>query len=98
MSKQYDQVKQNCQCSKRDLKSRNGSNVENHIICQSFNEKVLASVSTVYNKNKTIDEKEANTCVVADTEVIWMNITDQSPEKSDRKEVKKSLLYLSMQK
>ena len=94
-NKQYDQIKQNCQCSKRDLKSGNGSNVENHIICQSFNEKVLASVTTVYNKNKTIDEKEANTCVVADTEVIWMNIIDQSPEKSDPKEVKKSAIFVN---
>ena len=60
MNKQYNQIKQNCQCSKRDLKSGNGSNVENHIICQSFNGKVLASVITVYNKDensKTIDEK-----------------------------------------
>ena len=97
MSKQYDQVKQNCQCSKRDLKSGNGSNVENHIICQNFNGKVLAPVITVYNKDensKTLDEKETNTCIVIVTEVIRtnINITDQSPEKSDRKEIKKSAM------
>ena len=33
MKKQYDPVKQICQCSKHDLKSGNGSDVENHIIC-----------------------------------------------------------------
>ena len=33
MKKQYDQVKQSCLCSKHDLKSENGSDVENHIIC-----------------------------------------------------------------
>ena len=67
MNKQYDQVKQNCQCSKQDLKSGNGSEVENHIICQSFNGKVLDSVITGYNKDensKTLDEKETNVCIV----------------------------------
>ena len=92
LNKQYNQIKQNCQCSKRDLKSGNGSNVENHIICQSFNGKVLASVITVYNKDensKTLDEKETNACIVTATEVIQTGITNQSSEKADRKEVKK---------
>ena len=83
---------------KRDLKFGNGSDVENHIICQSLNGKVPTPVITVYNKDensKTLDEKETNTCIVTVTEVIRTNITDQSPEKSERKEVKKSAIFFN---
>ena len=95
MNKQHDQVKQNCQCSKCDLKSGNGSSVENHSICQSFNGKVPASVITVYNKDensKTLDEKETNACIVIANEIFQTDITDQNSEKADRKEVKMSAM------
>ena len=95
-NKQYDQIKQNCQCSKRNLRSGNGNDVENHISCKNFSGKVPAPGITVYDKNDnsmTLDEEEINTCNVTVTEVIQTDITDQSSEKSDRKEVKKSAIF-----
>ena len=96
LNKQYDQTTQNCQCSKCDFKFGNGSDVENHIICQSLNGRVPTPVITVYNKDessRTLDEKETNACMVTITEVIQTDITDQSSEKSDQKEVKKSAIF-----
>ena len=98
MNKQYDQIKQNCQCSKRNLRSGNGNDVENHISCKNFSRKVLAPGITVYNKNEdsmTLDEDEINTCNVTGTEVIQTDITNQNSEKSDKK--RKSTIF-SMQK
>ena len=90
LNKQCDQTTQNFQCSKCDFTFGNGSDVENHIFCQSLNWRVPTSVITVYNKDensKTLEEKETNTCIVTVTEVIQTDINDQSSEKSDQKEV-----------
>ena len=53
LNKQCDQTTQNCQCSKCDFKFGNGSDVENHIICQSLNGRVPTPVITVYNKDES---------------------------------------------
>ena len=52
MNKQYDQIKQKCQCSKRNSKAGNGNCAGNHISCKNFSRKVLAPGITVYNKNR----------------------------------------------
>ena len=95
LNKQCDQTTQNCQCSKCDFKFGNGSEVENHIICQSLNGRVPTPVITVYNKDensKTLDEKETNACIVIANEIFQTDITNQSSEKADRKEVKMSAM------
>ena len=52
MNKQYDQIKQKCQCSKRNSRPGNRNDVGNHISCKNFSRKVLAPGITVYNETK----------------------------------------------
>ena len=76
MNKQYDQIKQKCQCSKRKSRPGNGNDVGNHISCKNFSRKILAPGITVYNENEdsiTLDEDEINTCNATGTECIIPN-------------------------
>ena len=98
MNKQYDQIKQKCQCSKRNSGPGNGNDVGNCISCKNFSRKVLAPGITVYNENEysmTLDEDEINACNATDTEIIQTDITNQNSEKSNQKEARKSTIFFN---